>query len=209
MTQHDQTLSVPPPAFRRKSRSITLTMLVGTAISLSGCLDDEPKLVGSESDCVDTIGDEEGCKAAAAEAEKAHEATAPRYGSQKDCEEQFGPDRCRRVEQDGSSVFMPALTGFLIGRMMSDSSRYAVQPACNNRGEVYTNGCGPVRGGAHVFYNPATSTYAGRYSSGSFQADRAYSSSWTSGKVATAPAGAVGSVARGGFGASAVGEAGG
>lgn len=188
----------------RKTRAITLTMLAGASITLTGCFDDEPKLVGSETDCVATIGDEEGCKAAAVEAEKAHEKSAPRYDSQKDCEEQFGPDRCRRVEHDGSSVFMPALTGFMIGRMMSDSSRYAVQPACNNRGEVYTNGCGPVRNSPHVFYNPVASTYAGRYSSGSFQADRSFSSSWTSGKVATSRAGVVSSVDRGGFGASAV-----
>lgn len=193
----------------KRSRAITLTMLAGTVVVLSGCNEDEkPRFVKDEKECAEQLGDEEGCLKAAEQARQDHEKTAPRYGSQKDCEEQFGPDRCRKSEHDGASWFVPAMTGFMIGRMM-DGNQYRVQPACANGGQLYANGCGPVRAGSGFFYYPRAYTYAGRYSGSSYEPAPAYTGAWTEGKVAASRA-SMGSaaIARGGFGGSAVGEAG-
>jgi hypothetical protein len=48
---------------KHKTTAITLTLLAGTAIALTGCLDDDdkPKLVKSEGDCVAQLNDPEGC----------------------------------------------------------------------------------------------------------------------------------------------------
>jgi uncharacterized protein YgiB involved in biofilm formation len=185
-------------------------MLAGTALVLGGCWDDDdkPKLVKNEEDCIKEMNDPEGCRKAAMLAVEDHEKLAPRYGSQTECEGEFGPDRCQRVERDGSSWFIPAMAGFMIGRMMDGSNSYRVQPACSNKDNLYTNGCGPVAVGAHPIYYPGMWNYAGNYSAGSYRPSEEYVGSWTGGKVAASRAAASAeAVARGGFGGSAVGEA--
>lgn len=186
-------------------------MLAGTSIVLGGCWDDDdkPKLVKDESDCAKEMNDPEGCRNAAKQAKADHEKLAPRYQSQKECEEQFGPERCQPVEHGGSNWFMPAMTGFMIGRMLDGSNSYRVQPACSNRdNNLYTNGCGPVATGGHAVYYPGLWNNAGRYSGGAYTPSEEYVGSWTGGKVAASRAAASpAAVARGGFGGSAVGEA--
>lgn len=198
------------PKSRRKSKAITLSMLAGTAIMLTGCLDDdEPKLVKDEQECATRFEDPEGCLNAAIQAKQDFEKTAPRYDSQKDCEAQFGPDRCNKVSRDGADLFIPAMAGFMIGRMLDGGNQYRVQPACRNGDDIYTDGCGPVRGGSHVVTGARPYVYAGRVSGGSYTPSPEYTGSWTAGKVAASRAsmGAT-AVARGGFGGSAVGMAG-
>jgi uncharacterized protein YgiB involved in biofilm formation len=198
---------------RRKTKVITLTMLAGTAIVLSGCWDDDkPKLVRDEQECAEQMNDQEGCHDAAVQARKEFEKSAPRFDNQKDCETQFGPDRCTKTSKDGSNWFMPAMAGFMIGRMLDGGNQYRVQLACRNGVDVYAGGCGPVRSGGHVVMGPHPYVYAGRVSGGNFTPAPEYAGSWTAGKVAASrvsfgPASA-GSVARGGFGVSAVGAVG-
>ncbi|RFA24731.1 hypothetical protein CAI21_20490 [Alkalilimnicola ehrlichii] len=43
----------------------------------------------------------------------------PRYGSQEHCEQQF--ERCDQV--GGGSIFVPAMTGFMVGHMIGSSGR--------------------------------------------------------------------------------------
>ncbi len=52
--------------------------------------------------------------------------TSPRYNSEYDCEYEFGPNQCHRVERDGSSFFMPFMAGFMVSQLMSP--RYYSQP---------------------------------------------------------------------------------
>lgn len=181
-------------------------MLAGTAVALGGCNEDEkPRFVKDEKACAEQLGDADGCHTAAEQAKKDFEEAAPKYENQKECAAQFGG--CQRIERDGTSWFVPMMTGFLI-RRMADSTQYRVQPACANGDQLYANGCGPVRSG-HGFYYYRPYTYAGRYSSGSYEPEPTYTSSWTEGKVVASRA-SMGSaaIARGGFGGSAVGEAG-
>lgn len=116
----------------RKTRAITLTMLAGTAIVLGGCWeDDKPVEMSSEADCVTKTGDAEACKGAAEQAQKQHAEQAPKFSSVADCEAKFGPGKCNTVTKgDGGSVFMPMMTGFMLGRMLADDGRrvYTTQP---------------------------------------------------------------------------------
>jgi uncharacterized protein YgiB involved in biofilm formation len=125
------TATTTTPA-RRRAKAITLTMLAGTAVVLAGCLpDDEPQAMASEAECVEKTGDVEACKAAAEQARKQHEAEAPKFSSVAECEAKFGPGHCNTVVQSGGgSAVMPAMMGFMMGRMLSsDGSRvYTTQP---------------------------------------------------------------------------------
>lgn len=67
----------------------------------------------------------EECNAAAESAQ----ANTPRFASQGDCEQQFGEGQCeQKAEANGTSVFMPMLAGFLLGRMLSNGTRAAPSP---------------------------------------------------------------------------------
>ncbi len=188
----------------RKSKSITLTMLAGTAIVLTGCLEDEePKLVKTVAECVEEFDDPEGCNEAAVQAVNEFEKTSPKFDKQQACEAQFGKDQCRQVSGgDGGSFFMPFMAGYFMSNLFNNGQRqYAVQPACNNGGSVYSGGCGTVNG-ARPGYTP-TALLAGRQSGGIYTANPGFTSSWTSSKVAASrvsPGPSV--VSRGGFGAT-------
>ncbi len=201
---------------RRKSKAITLTMLVGTAFSLTACFDDEdPKHVADEAECVKQYDDADGCRKAAVQAQQDFDKQAPRFQDRNECDSQFGAANCHVVHEGDRDVFLPAMTGFLIGRMTAGDGQYRVQPTCANGNDLYSNGCGPIRSTAHPVYasgyNPAVYSYAGRYSAGRYEPSEAFTGSWTSDKVAasrvTSTPAAEG-VAGGGFGGSVVGEAG-
>ena len=201
---------------RRRSGAITLTMLAGTAITLTACFDDDkPKHVANEAECVQQFDDTDGCRKAAAQAQQDFDKQAPRFQDRNECDAQFGAANCHVVREGDHDVFLPAMTGFLIGRMTAGDGQYRVQPTCANGGDLYSNGCGPIRSTAHPAYasgyNPAFYSYAGRYSGGRYEPSEAFTGSWTSDKGAasrvTSTAASEG-VSRGGCGGSAVGEAG-
>jgi len=74
--------------------------------------------------------------AAAAEAAKAN---TPKFNSKADCEQQFGEGQCeQRAEANGTSIFMPMLAGFLLGRMLSNGSRAAPSPLFRGRNGLQT-----------------------------------------------------------------------
>jgi uncharacterized protein YgiB involved in biofilm formation len=76
----------------------------------------------SVSECVaDGEYSEEQCQVADRNAWNQDSTAAPRFEDQIDCEDQFGFGNCRSQ----GSFFVPAMTGFLIGRYISGgSSRY-------------------------------------------------------------------------------------
>ena len=60
------------------------------------------------------------CEAAYAAAAK----DAPQFASQQECEQNWGEGQCeQRKEANGTSVFMPMMMGFLLGRMLSGGGR--------------------------------------------------------------------------------------
>jgi uncharacterized protein YgiB involved in biofilm formation len=81
---------------------------------LASCLD--------QADEADAAFTAEDCETAFVEAQAAHLESAPRYDEEALCEEQHGGE-CIAEIRPGGTVFMPILTGYLLGRALSGSSR--------------------------------------------------------------------------------------
>jgi uncharacterized protein YgiB involved in biofilm formation len=44
--------------------------------------------------------------------------TAPRFSNERDCEYEFGENRCEYVRNENGSFFMPFMAGFMLSRML-------------------------------------------------------------------------------------------
>lgn len=50
-----------------------------------------------------------------------HEKTAPKFAKQSDCEGQYGAGQCRQTTFNGTSVFIPAMVGFMVANYLSNN----------------------------------------------------------------------------------------
>ncbi|MDV7143873.1 DUF1190 domain-containing protein [Tropicimonas sp. TH_r6] len=162
----------------KRSRTVALCILGAAAFTLSGCREEQVdaqafpdlescKEAAAGGDGLLTAAD---CEAAIAEAEQLHVETAPRYDSLEVCESQHGEGACgseEAVASGGSgSIFMPLLTGYLIGNMLSGRGGYArSQPmyrtadgkfANASGSNVYSGNSGKAKLGANQFTKPPT-----------------------------------------------------
>lgn len=79
------------------------------------------------------------CDAAYQAASVEAEANAPKFASQADCEQASGAGQCEeRVQANGTSVFMPMLAGFLLGRMLSNGTRGTPSALFRQNGDLRT-----------------------------------------------------------------------
>jgi uncharacterized protein YgiB involved in biofilm formation len=83
--------------------------------SLDECLNDNPESAA------------EACRSAYQDALDEAIRTGPKFGSEYDCEYEFGPNQCRSVETGSGSFFMPFMAGYMVGNLLSPS-RYYYQP---------------------------------------------------------------------------------
>lgn len=117
-----------------RAKTITLTLLA-TALMLGACDDDnKPEQMSSLESCIDKTGDTDVCKNAWNQAKQDYDKQAPKFKSVAECEAQFGPGKCNTVQtgsgSDSSSVIMPAMMGFMLGRMLDSGGNrvYSSQP---------------------------------------------------------------------------------
>ncbi|MDC0738891.1 DUF1190 domain-containing protein [Cognatishimia sp. SS12] len=139
----------------KRSKSVALTILGAAAFTLAGCQEEKveaqafPDLqtckLNADEGSVLTPAD---CDAAFAEAQALHVESAPRYESRELCEQEHGPGGCgseAEATQGGSgSIFMPLLTGYLIGNLLSGGGRgmAAAQPLYKTSDGRFTNASG-------------------------------------------------------------------
>jgi uncharacterized protein YgiB involved in biofilm formation len=117
-----------PPA-RKRGRKGRLILAGTAALSLAACKDDsiEAQVFENVDACRaeaargDGALQPEDCEVAFAEAERAHSETAPRYASAELCQEEHGEGCLVEQRNDGTSVFLPLMAGYMIGNMMSNS----------------------------------------------------------------------------------------
>ncbi len=127
---------------RKRSRHAKLILAGTAALSLAACEDEriEAQVFDDVDACIaeaaGTLGAED-CRAAFAEAQRAHEESAPRYASAELCAEEHGEGCYVEQRNDGTSVFLPLLAGYMIGNMMSGSAR-AAQPLYRTGGGQYS-----------------------------------------------------------------------
>ncbi len=87
------------------------------------------------------------CDLALAGAQARHEATAPHYALQNDCENVYGAGQCAPCQGSAGGFFIPLMAGFMIGRAVA-SPLVAYQPVYVDRqGFAYSAGApvGPYR----------------------------------------------------------------
>ncbi|MBS7810722.1 DUF1190 domain-containing protein [Roseococcus pinisoli] len=222
----------------RRSRTVTLTILAASAVALQACgedVDSTDFVVADVQACVERYGSsaQTECEQAFQQAQRQHATSAPRFATAEQCREATGEacettvaeqpslgDKLQMGEGSrGSSLFMPALAGVMIGRMMADgrgrvtSPVYAgLPPGQCPPGAPASAACSPRTSSSGRFYYTgssyagSTSGAVGRGSSAAFTAspDMARTISTGGGAWSGARA-APASIARGGFGASARG----
>ena len=189
----------------RRSKSLVLTSLMATSgLSLSACdagpptdsawLNSPPAAASpraidgqqypSLQAChdADRVADVE-CDRAFARAE----AEAPRYADRQTCEANYGVDQCvPRSQAGGGSVFMPLLTGFMVGQALNSFGSHGYYGAQYRRRDEAYGSSGGYAGG-----------YAGGYRGGrDYVSGRAYSRADAPARVQSRSA----VISRGGFG---------
>lgn len=177
-------------------RTKVLTLAIVGTLALAACTNPQeiPQNVTytSVAECVEAGVEKATCDSALASAA----ANTPKFSTQAQCEAQFGAGQCNSQTSGGSNWFMPALAGFMIGNMLSNSSNssayYRGRADERRRSYAYT----PVYRSASGLsaYNPTT-----RSVSTAPQTYRAASLSNTYGGSANSAS----TSARGGFGSRA------
>lgn len=116
----------------KRTRTITLTMMAASALTLSACGDDLPPPSDQTSfstvqECTSAGFLPEACEEQFAQAKKAYLEEAPKFNSLAACQEEYGEAACQPYSQvagnnnsGGSGFFVPALTGFLIANALND-----------------------------------------------------------------------------------------
>lgn len=104
-----------------KRTKILSLAIIGT-LALSGCSPSPSEIpqnvtYTSVEECVKAGVEKTTCDTALASAA----ANTPKFSTQAQCEAQFGAGQCNSQTSGGSSWFMPALAGFMIGNMLSNS----------------------------------------------------------------------------------------
>ncbi len=121
----------PCPRPRLRSRTVPIVLMGMAALALTACEEDpavQARAFPDLSSCLDEADEADAsftaqdCEAAFAAAQAAYVEGAPRYEDEALCEEQHGGE-CMAEERPGEAVFMPILTGYLLGRALSGNSR--------------------------------------------------------------------------------------
>ncbi|WP_126174220.1 DUF1190 domain-containing protein [Altericroceibacterium xinjiangense] len=118
-------MSDKPPARRFSSRKRSRLALgsiaaAGMSLGLSGCEDQpaEPLRFSSVEQCITAGYERPFCESSQQAALAEYRETAPRYTTAAECEAEWGAAGCERPP-GGGSVFMPLLTGFLVGQALN------------------------------------------------------------------------------------------
>lgn len=157
----------------RSSRITPVAVAISAVFMLSGCekSDENVSLYQNADDCSKANPSTSAqCTKAFNDAKAEAAKTAPKYANRADCVAEFGESQCTQVpgqttqapaqagmsaeSQQGGSMWMPLMAGFMMGRMMSGGG-YAQQPLFTSK-----NASSPANGkfvdATGKSYGPAT-----------------------------------------------------
>ncbi|WP_169307112.1 DUF1190 domain-containing protein [Ferrimonas sediminicola] len=144
--------SVLSPRFKKQAAAPTAAA-VSVSLILSGCSpapkQETARVYKTAEECILVNPDQEQlCRDVFGEAQALAEETAPRFTSLSDCEAEFGADQCmgggdlagsladgdQYADSGGGGWFMPMMYGYMLGNMLSGSSRkYRAAPVYSSK----------------------------------------------------------------------------
>ncbi|GGC41245.1 hypothetical protein GCM10011371_30840 [Novosphingobium marinum] len=112
----------------RKRPRLVLGGIAVASIGLSGC-GQEPEVTDARfttvSECTKAGYPSDLCQSSYSAALSEHQQSAPAFQTRDECREEWGENSCQQVYRPTGSVFIPALAGFVLGRMAQrDYMRY-------------------------------------------------------------------------------------
>jgi len=118
----------------KRSKSIGLVTMGVSVIALTAC--EEPQVDALVFDTLQQcLADQdltrEQCETNYEEARNRHVAVSPKYTSRDTCEADFGTEQCElapQKTQNGGSVFMPLMMGYMMGSMLGNRAGVVSQP---------------------------------------------------------------------------------
>jgi uncharacterized protein YgiB involved in biofilm formation len=131
----------------KRKNALKLAFLGATALTLVACGEAEEKVLAYDSvkACIQA-GQQDAavCKSEFAKAQKLHNEVAPRYNRARDCNSDFGYNRCYQYRSGGGSVWLPFMMGYMLaprGGYGYISSQPLYRPSSNpNRFYTASNG---------------------------------------------------------------------
>lgn len=186
---------------KRSQRIATLTLGGALVVMLAACGDatEEMKVYKTVDECIAETNDRALCEGEKTAAQLNHEDSAPRFTDEQACKQEF--ESCAAVKGvDGSpSWFMPVLGGFVLGRLLGQSS---AQPVFYDRkGYAYVRNLPQdMRRDDNPYYSSSSTSYRGGTGSSGAQSVATSSSGYS--RVSSGSSSGTISVSRGGFGSS-------
>lgn len=115
----------------KRSKNLHLAIMGAIPLVLAACGDDgsnqQQQMANTNApvyktvdDCVKAGNESSVCQQAFAGAQN----QAPRFNSQNSCMDQSGANQCVMRTENGQSIWVPMLTGFMLGRMLNGGYTY-------------------------------------------------------------------------------------
>lgn len=134
---------------RKTSSGLMLAFsAVAVSLALTGCGEPDMEAYSFKSvdECVaGGVFTEAHCKETMQAAIQKNQQVAPRFESIQDCEKEYGENACsqppKQAGSGASDVFVPAMMGFMMGRMMDGGgiANNATQPLYQSRSDARSN----------------------------------------------------------------------
>jgi uncharacterized protein YgiB involved in biofilm formation len=136
-------------------KTLALGTIAAASLAVTACeapvpepmpLPKTPIQFESPTECIAAGYEMNACQDAYKAALSKHEAEAPRYGQQAQCEEEWGPGNCRTTSNgSGGSFFMPFLTGYLLSSALSGNNGGYYNYGGYYGSPIYRSRSGPVQ----------------------------------------------------------------
>lgn len=132
----------------KRSSSVRLTLMsAATAAGLSACGETpaDPPLFSNVEQCVTRGVDRAQCQTAFDEAMKSHQERAPRFATRDECLKGVDVEDCvptpvRNPDGSSTSMFVPAIAGFLVGQALANRGGGAVYRSRDYPGQYRDGG---------------------------------------------------------------------
>jgi uncharacterized protein YgiB involved in biofilm formation len=125
----------------KRSRYVALLAMGASALALTACGESESP-AGVYTSVEQCVADKQfttaECDKAFATAKDEHKKVAPKYASKTECEADFGVGKCEDAPTkttSGTSMFMPLMIGYMLGRTLGGQPGFAPQPLYRGQGD--------------------------------------------------------------------------